>query len=139
MHAKALSGILAVLPAVLGGCAGGQSQPQNTPPVPALMVPERETGAIAVEPGRKMTVRLETRRSAGYRWALASSGDALEQLGEPFYAEERIPGGDGAEYWSFLARRPGKQDLHFEYRRPWEKEKPPARTATYTINVGEQR
>src|SRR5689334_11592071 len=106
MRAKALSGVLSALLAVLGGCAGGQSQPQNTPPVSALMVPERETDVIAVEPGRKMTVRLETRRSAGYRWALASTGDALEQLGEPFYAEERIAGGDGAEYWSFLARRP---------------------------------
>ena len=127
----------AMLCATLAGCAGGSSQEPGTPPVPALMVGESDAGrAIEVERGRKVTLRLEANRSAGYRWSVATSGDALEPLGEPFYtAEKSVAGAGGAEYWSFMAKRGGRQELRFEYRRPWEKDKPPAKALSYTVDV----
>ncbi|HEX6691202.1 MAG TPA: protease inhibitor I42 family protein [Burkholderiales bacterium] len=123
--------------ASLAGCAGGLSQAPGTPPIPALMVAEGDAGrAVSVERGRKVTLRLEANRSAGYRWFLASSGDALEPLGEPFYAAEKTAAGaPGAEYWSFMARHPGRQELRFEYRRPWESGTPAAKGLSYTIDV----
>ena len=121
----------------IAGCAGGLSQAPGTPPIPALMVAEGDAGRIVpVERGRKVTLRLEANRSAGYRWFVASSGDALEQLGEPYYAAgQGAVGAPGAEYWSFMAVKSGTQDLKFQYHRPWERDKPAARELSYKIDV----
>ena len=121
----------------LAGCAGGLSQAPGTPPVAALMVAESEAGrTLQVERGRKVTLRLAANRSTGHRWFVASSGGALEQLGEPFYAAESpAAGAPGAEYWSYMARRSGRQELRFEYRRPWESARPAAKGLSYTIDV----
>jgi predicted secreted protein len=122
----------ALAAAILAGCG---SYP-GTPEEPPLMVVE--TGkTIELQRGKRVTVRLEANRSAGYRWSLAFSGDGkLEQLGEAFYAAEKsVPGGDGAEYWPFRATRAGTVELRFEYRRPWEHDKPVAKGLSYTIEV----
>jgi predicted secreted protein len=122
----------------LAGCTGALGQVPGTPPVPALMVSERDaTAPIEVERGRKLTLRLEANHSTGYRWSLAvPAGGPLKQIGEPFYATERpVPGAGGAEYWSFVGTRSGKEELRFEYRRPWERDKPAVRTLSYTVHV----
>jgi predicted secreted protein len=120
----------------LAGCASNQYP--GTPEDYPRMVAESEAGqAIELARGKRVTLRLEANRSAGYRWSLAESGDGgLEQIGEPYYAVEKaVPGGGGAEYWTFRATRPGKKELRFEYRRPWERDKPAAKGLSYTINV----
>jgi inhibitor of cysteine peptidase len=122
---------------LLAGCAGGLSQMPGTPPVTALMVGFEDAGReIVVEPGRKLTIQLPANHSEGYSWFLAPGEGPLVQQGEPFYTEDRSVGGArGAEYWSFIGERAGPQRLHFEYRRPWEGDKPAARTLDYTISV----
>jgi inhibitor of cysteine peptidase len=129
--------VLLAVVAVLAGCAGGLSQMPGTPPVPALMVGHEEAGQpIAVEPRRKLTIRLPASHNEGYRWVLLPSEGPLVMQGDPFYTEDRSVGGArGAEYWSFIGERAGTQDLRFEYRRPWEHDKPAARTLGYTVNV----
>jgi inhibitor of cysteine peptidase len=101
------------------------------------MLQESDAGrAIQVERGRRLTLRLDANRSTGYRWFVASSGNALSQLGEPFYtAEKAAAGGGGAEYWSFMPQRAGTQELRFEYRRPWEKDTPAARSLSFMVEV----
>jgi predicted secreted protein len=120
----------------LAGCASNPypGAPDDHP----RMVAESAAGqAIELARGKRITLRLEANRSAGYRWALAESGDAgLEQIGEPFYAQEKsVPGGGGAEYWTFRATRAGNKALRFEYRRPWERDKPAVKGLSYNINV----
>lgn len=92
---------------------------------------------IELERGKRITLRLEANHSTGHRWSLASSGDGeLEQIGEPFYAAEKsVAGAGGAEYWPLRATRSGKVELRFEYRRPWEKDRPPANAVSYTVDV----
>ena len=118
----------------LAACTGNLT---GTPPVPALMVAESDAGrTIEVERGRKVTLRLEANRTEGYRWSVAASGNALAPFGEPFYTQEKsVPGGGGAEYWSFMPVRSGKQELRFEYRRTWEIDKPAAKVLNYTVSV----
>ena len=120
----------------LAGCAGNQypGAPEEVP----LRIEERDAGRdIELQRGKRITLRLEANRSAGYRWSLAESGDGgLEQVGEPYYTVEKaVPGGGGAEYWTFRATRAGTKKLRFEYRRPWERDKPAAKGLSYTINV----
>jgi predicted secreted protein len=120
----------------LAGCASNPypGAPEEMP----LRLEERDAGrSVELPRGKRVTLRLEANRSAGYRWSLAESGDGgLEQAGEPYYAVEKaVPGGGGAEYWTFRATRAGNKELRFEYRRPWERDKPAAKGLSYTINV----
>ena len=122
--------------ALLAGCADHYYP--GHPEDPARMLGESDAARpIEMQLNKRITLRLEANRSAGYRWTLAASGDAeLEQIGEPFYTPEKaVPGGGGAEYWTFRATRAGKKTLRFEYRRPWEKDKPPAKTVEYQVMV----
>lgn len=115
---------------MLTGCAGGMSQAPGTPPVPALFVQESDAGkSIDVQPGRKVTFRLEANHATGYRWSVSTAGDRLEQLGEPYYSPEK------SEYWTFMPKKAGTQEFRFEYRRPWEQDKPAAKSVSYTVNV----
>src|SRR5262245_37846288 len=93
--------------AALAGCAGGLSQAPGTPPVPALFVQESDAGkSIDVQPGRRVTFRLEANHSTGFRWSVTPKGDALVQQGEPFFAREQdVRGSGGMEYWTFVPRR----------------------------------
>jgi predicted secreted protein len=120
----------------LAGCASNPypGTPEDLP----RRVEESEAGTtIEMARGKRVTLRLEANHSTGHRWFLAASGDAgLEQMGEAFYTQEKaVPGGGGAEYWTFRATRGGKKELRFEYRRPWERDKPAAKGLSYTINV----
>jgi len=123
--------------ALLAGCAGGLSQTPGTPPVPALRVQESDAGkTITIEPGRRLILRLPANHTTGYRWILASSsGNALEPIGVPYYTGDNLEDKGGAEYWTFVPRHAGTHELRFEYRRPWEKDKPSDKTLSYTVNV----
>lgn len=128
--------ILAVCCLALAGCVSNQypGTPEDLP----RRVAETEAGqTIELARGKRMTLRLEANHSTGHRWFLAASGDAeLDQVGEPFYTQEKsVMGGGGAEYWTFRAIRAGKKELRFEYRRPWERDKPPAKVLTFPVLV----
>jgi predicted secreted protein len=95
---------------------------------------------IEIARGRTVVIRLSSNRSTGYAWTLAAARPAgLTVLGEPSYepasGASNAVGAGGVETWSFLASASGRQDLRFEYRRPWERDAPPARTLVYTIAV----
>src|SRR5262245_5847357 len=125
-----------ILVVLLAGCAD-HLYPGYPEPAPAMLSEADAARPVELERGRRITLRLESNHSAGYRWTLAASGDAgLEQIGEPFYTVEKsVPGGGGAEYWTFRGTRSGTKRLEFEYRRPWEKDRPAARTLGYTVHV----
>jgi predicted secreted protein len=128
--------LISAAASALAGCASNQYP--GTPEEVPLRLEEREAGrSVELQRGKRVTLRFEANRSAGYRWSLAESGDGgLEQVGEPFYTREKsVPGGGGAEYWTFRATRAGNKELRFEYRRPWERDKPAAKGLSYTINV----
>jgi predicted secreted protein len=136
MTSRHSGAFLAALCLALTGCASNQYP--GAPEEMSLRLEERDAGrSVELQRGKRVTLRLEANRSAGYRWSLAESGDGgLEQIGEPYYAVEKaVPGGGGAEYWTFRATRAGQKALRFEYRRPWESDKPAAKGLSYTINV----
>lgn len=127
---------VAMVAGALAGCASNQ-YPGASEDLPRRVAESEAGQAIDLAHGKRITLRLEANHSTGHRWFLAASGDAeLEQIGEPFYtAEKSVAGGGGAEYWTFRAVRSGKQEMRFEYRRPWEKDRPAAKVLGYMINV----
>ena len=106
----------------------------------AVTLAEGDSGkAIDVIRGERVIVRLTSNRSTGYSWAFLSSGtNALTRLASEYtqvVGADGKPGGDGVESWYFQAKGSGQQELRFEYRRPWERDAPAAKSTNYTIRV----
>lgn len=62
--------------------------------------------------------------TAGYVWELvAATGKegVVQELGHEWKRSTSLVGGPSQEHFRFLALREGEVNLHFRYRRPWEK------------------
>jgi predicted secreted protein len=95
---------------------------------------------VAVARGQRLSIRLNSNPTTGYRWQLATApGGVLTKLGEPRYTADasaaNAVGGGGVEVWSFEASGSGEEKLVFEYRRPWERDVAAARTVSYPVKV----
>jgi len=106
----------------------------------AASPPKTITGAdtdrpITVQIGQEILLKLESNRSTGYSWLLEESKDpVLRSLGKPTYQADRVaPGAGGVETWTFRANKIGNETLRLEYRRPWERKVPPAKTVLFHI------
>jgi inhibitor of cysteine peptidase len=86
-----------------------------------------------------LEVRLEANHTTGYSWVFTPAANpVLMRQGRTAYQEHGAGGTVGAggvEVWRFKAMKAGKQGLQFEYRRPWEKDSPPAKVVTFTVTV----
>jgi len=113
----------------------------NDQSVDSITLADGDSGRVArVARGQTVVIRLSSNRSTGYRWTLAPfPAGVLTPLGDPVYTSAGAPSGavgaGGVEAWSFLASESGRQELRFEYRRPWERDVAAARILRYTIAV----
>jgi inhibitor of cysteine peptidase len=87
--------------------------------------------------GQKLVLKLQSNPSTGYSWSLAESETpVLVSLGKPTYqARGALPGSGGVETWTLRAAKIGFETLKLEYRRPWEKQVPPAKTLLFRVTV----
>lgn len=106
-----------------------------------LKIGESANGkTIEVIVGQKLIIALKGNPTTGYSWRVKKiEGDAIAQIGKVKYLpREHVPGtvGAGGIYiFTFQAQKAGVSKLLLVYERAWEKNKPPARTFTATINV----
>jgi len=112
----------------------------ETEPKPIELTEADNDKTVTAAVGKPIVIRTAGNPTTGYRWQTAQlAGDAVEQLGEPSYATRpHAPGllGVGGTFtFTFKAVKPGKTTVKLVYARPWEKNKPPAKTFTVTINV----
>jgi inhibitor of cysteine peptidase len=103
---------------------------------------ERNSLAVSVKPGATLHVRLPARPSAGYVWRLKSVDQNVAVLLESRFAASGKPkdgppvaGAPAEQLFVLKAEQAGAAEAVFVYGRPWEADKPPARTATLTIKV----
>jgi inhibitor of cysteine peptidase len=92
---------------------------------------------ITLRIGEELVLNLECNPSTGYDWFLTDAKNpVLSSLGKPAYVQGRsTPGAGGIESWNFRASAAGTQTLKLEYRRPWEKNTSPAKTAIFQVTV----
>jgi inhibitor of cysteine peptidase len=88
----------------------------------------------------RIFIRLRGNPTTGYTWQLAEQPSAvLTPLGELEYAPDRQTpvaiGAGGTFTFSFRAAKPGSGSIRLVYRRPWEKDKPPAQTFSLAVEV----
>ena len=105
---------------------------------PLVVMTEADSGhRIALRIGQELFLNLKSNPSTGYSWIRADTETSvLVMLGKPAYKPgSPLPGASGMESWKFRAVERGAQTLKLEYRRPWEKNTPPANTIVLYVTV----
>jgi predicted secreted protein len=115
--------MLAVAPALAQG------------PTRAVIVTERQNGTtVELSLGQRLVVRLATRAGTGFSWApVAPSSGVLRLAKSETRRGPSIPGAAAAQIFTFVPVGPGSANVEFSYRRPWLKDRPPARS--YKLRV----
>ena len=91
---------------------------------------------ITLHVGEKLDVSLTERRTAGYRWRVASDGGPVcEILEDVFGATPDRLGRPGTRRWRLQAVRPGTGTLSFEYMPLRTGDPSPERTFRLSVNV----
>ena len=127
--------VAVMLFAASAGCAA-TSRPE---PEPRVLAAKDDGGKLHLALGETFSVELESKPSTGFRWQLADAGTpgVLTCAGDEFHAPDTGRcGAPGVQKLSFRAAAPGEAALKLVYVRPWEKERPPARSFRLTVTVG---
>ena len=96
------------------------------------------TNTINATVGKELVITLDANETTGYEWQLAGMVD--DSLIKPV-SSEYVPdntglvGSGGKSIWTFKAVQAGKTQLSFKYIRSWEKDTPPAKKATYIVDI----
>ena len=97
------------------------------------------SGNVSLKAAGQLEVQLPANHTTGYSWAAVPvENPVLMGEGKATYQENTTEGKvgvGGVETWRFKATKAGREDLKFEYRRPWEKETPAAKTVTIQVTV----
>jgi inhibitor of cysteine peptidase len=104
---------------------------------PRIITAKDVDDPINLHMGQELVLNLESNPTTGYRWFLQDvRNSGLTTLGEPVYQRGgSLPGAGGVESWIFRASKAGDRTLRLEYRHPWEKETPPARSVVFQLRV----
>lgn len=136
---RALGRILLTVAAAMAGfaCAspGGGREVSHE-----IAVGEEAAGStISLRPGQRLTVSLAGNPTTGFIWELLPGYEAvLEQQGKADFVRGGSAFGAGGVYrFAFKAISPGRGELKFVYRRPFEAQVAPASAFRLTVVVGE--
>ncbi len=117
---------------------GGKEKPDAAKPI-AL---DKSASGRTVTPalGQQVVISLKGNPTTGYSWSCAKiEGDAAVAVGKIKYVRDQAKPGmvgvGGVFVATFKAAKIGKSKITLEYKRPWEKNKPPAETFTLTVEV----
>jgi inhibitor of cysteine peptidase len=93
---------------------------------------------IQARVGEEVVITLESNRTTGFQWQLASpvDKDYLVISGLKYVVpKSKLLGGPGKEEWSFKVLKAGSTTVCFHYVRPWEKKSKPAKVRTIVIII----
>lgn len=106
--------------------------------IPRIKPEDGET-TLTVTRGGTFEVELAEQAGTAYHWELneAAKSAALVMTGKTRMdaAGDGRLGGPVTVVFAFTAREPGEHELHFLYRRPFEKDKPPEKEQRMTVVV----
>ncbi|MCX5715841.1 MAG: protease inhibitor I42 family protein [Candidatus Omnitrophica bacterium] len=107
--------------------------------VSLLLTAAAPPNMINTRKGQQFIITLESNRTTGYEWQIASPLDKkIVKFIDSMYSvkhKNSLVGAGGDEKWIFRAIGKGKTTISLKYIRAWEKDTPPAQTADYTVIV----
>ena len=124
---------------------GGEKPSSPAPQAEAIELTDDDNGKVVSMPmDAPMGVSLAGNPTTGYSWHVAKiEGNTVEQVGKiEFQSRPHPPGmvGAGGKFHAtFKAAKPGASTVTLHYARPWEKDKPPAKTFRVTFQVAEAK
>ena len=133
---------VAIVAAILFvACSKSKSEsPSNPSPEKFVDVDEHNSSdTIHVLPGETIRVKLRSNPSTGFSWALGPIEDGFFDVESRFEADphrEGEAGYGGCEIWKFKAEQSGETDISLSYERPWEDERPAAKTFKLHVVIG---
>jgi inhibitor of cysteine peptidase len=98
---------------------------------------EKDT-KVKLAKGDTLELKLEALPSAGYSWLVVKvNEDLLKQQGKATFEkpEKKVIGAKQKQVFRFKAEKAGAGDLVLEYKRPFEKDKPAAKTFKVNVTV----
>lgn len=98
---------------------------------------EADSGkTFTTSPGDDLDIRLKGNYTTGYMWEIADCDKAIVQSVRTRYLQNQpqLVGAGGVHQFTFTIAGKGRTTLKFVYRRPWEKDIPPAQTFTLQID-----
>lgn len=142
MSLNPLAGAIALLACAmtLPGCASGTDEARTAGNASeTIVVDARTDGETRLRPGQTLAIELDSNASTGYAWEIVEDGSpVLEPAAVPARAAPAtppVPGAGGTSRWRYRAVHAGTTTLRLVYRRSWEKDVEPIRTATYRVVV----
>jgi inhibitor of cysteine peptidase len=112
----------------------------NQPPSSGTEIWLTEVNAgerVQVSTGQVLGINLEANPSTGYLWEVSAiNPNILQQTGEPeFKSDSKLVGAPARQLIRFNVVAPGESRLELVYHRPWEKDRPPARSFSVTVSA----
>lgn len=95
-------------------------------------------GKVNLTKGSMLIVRLEAQLGTGFGWQVVkNSSNGLRQLGKPGLetTDSSSLGRIEVQVFRFKPRQAGSYELELHYKRPWEKDRKPAKTFRLTVRV----
>ncbi|HZY84553.1 MAG TPA: protease inhibitor I42 family protein [Gemmataceae bacterium] len=99
---------------------------------------KEDKGKVTVPKGGALVVKLPITTGTGYTWVIAkNNADQLKSVGKSTIEkpDKPLPGAKTIQVFRFDAAAAGSSELTLEYKRPFEKDKPPAKTYKITVKV----
>ncbi len=102
-----------------------------------------ENVPIEVNVGEDFTIALDSNRTTGYSWSISKplDNEVVTLVSNDYLIpkDDNRLGQGGLSVWKFKAIGAGKALITLEYKRSWEKGKPPADKKTYFLIVKEDK
>ena len=117
--------------------------PSTVVAAPMTLIEAASGWEASLVPGQELNLTLASNVTTGYQWELAQPAAAVLEVLDPgtYHASSAqegqgtLVGRGGVTSFRFRAIRSGTDTLRLVYRRPWEKEQPPARTFLVYLQV----
>lgn len=93
---------------------------------------------VEVKKGEDFILAAESNPATGYTWEVAGAAGApqLKFIGSNYQpAKPGTVGQAGVEWFRFLALDLGETEIRLDYRRAWEKDKPPAKEVKFKVRI----
>lgn len=109
---------------------------QKVTPAPVKLTYADNDKSVEIVVGQRILIWLPANPTTGYQWLLQGLPNSLELMNFSYSSSEKdMPGAGTTQSVELIGYSSGTTTLMIEYRRPWEKAAPPARTFTVTITV----
>lgn len=92
---------------------------------------------ITVKKGEHFSILLQENSSTGYSWSYTADSKNIKLLGDKNIEnqDKSIVGAPSNRIWTFKSDKKGTYKIAFQYKRPWEKDVPPAKKTVYNVKV----